>query len=507
MWNLHQRLLPSCLLVVCLGSPVMARAGVEASVVPAAATPAEISFEASLMRLAARSDAVAGAQSSLQAARDQSDALKVLLLPRISLNVQGIAYQKTAHTSLGDLREQAESSALDTLGAISDAGVSGVPDSAVDQVIGDVEAAVPDLLGGIPDSISLRRRRGLFRASVSAVAPLYTGGAIAAIQATARAGVQVAEAGFSSTQAEVQFSLVKAYFGQVLAQQLEAMARDTRDGFDAHLDNARKLEKYGQLSHRQVLQVVVARDSAQRALEAAEGENRSAAQALTQLLRSDVLLTPTTPLFVNSQPLPDVAEYVAVARHSQPRLQQAQAAAETARQATQLAEARRRPSVVAFGSYNLNRSHALLAEPDWLIGVGLRYTLWPQAGGRKSVSAAQARQATAEAVSQEAWVQVQTAVHKAYNLAEAARRQYLSLASSIDAATESLRVTELSFREGMATATDLIDARNLLAQTHAERATVAYQYDLALASLLLASGQMAQFTDHMRRADLIAALP
>lgn len=473
---------------------------------PAAGAVA-ISFDESSQQIAARSDAVAGAAATAAAARDQSDALKVLRLPQLSLNAQGLRYQKTVRASLGELRSQAEASASDVLDGIAANGIPGLPDSAVDQVMAEVQDAVPDLFAGIPDSVSLRARRSLFRASLTAVAPLYTGGTIAATQATARAGVQAAEAGLNGTQAEAQFALVQAYFGQVLAEQLERVARDTRDGFQAHLENARKLEQYGQLSHARVLQITVARDSAQRALEAAEGEARSAAQALAHLLRSDTQLAPSTPLFVNSRPLPDVAEFVAAAQSQQPRLQQAQAAAEAAQQAVKLAQASRRPTVVAFGSYNLNRSHALLAEPDWLVGVGLRYTLWPQAGGRKAQSAAQARQSAAEAASREAWVQVQTAVHKAHNLTETARRQYLSLDSSIAAAAESQRVTELSFREGVATATELIDARNLLAQAHTERATVAYKYDLALASLLLASGQMAAFSDHLHRADLIASVP
>jgi len=62
-------------------------------------------------------------------------------------------------------------------------------------------------------------------------------------------------------------------------------------------------------------------------------------------------------------------------------------------------------------------------------------------------------------------------------------------------------VQEISFREGVGTMSELIDARNALAQALTERASAAYKYDLSLASLLLASGQGEQFQDYLLRAD------
>jgi len=131
----------------------------------------------------------------------------------------------------------------------------------------------------------------------------------------------------------------------------------------------------------------------------------------------------------------------------------------------------------------------------------MRYTLWPQVDRASNEAAAQAREEAAEAATRETWMQIQTGIHQSWQMTEAARREFLSLASSIRSAQESLRVQEISFREGVGTMSELIDACNALAQALTERASAAYKYDLSLASLLLASGQGEQFQDYLLRAD------
>ena len=73
--------------------------------------------------------------------------------------------------------------------------------------------------------------------------------------------------------------------------------------------------------------------------------------------------------------------------------------------------------------------------------------------------------------------------------------------SSLAAARENLRVQEIAFREGVGTASRLLDAQALLATAETQRASAAYEYDLSLAALLAASGIPERFTDYGRRDD------
>ncbi|QXL85388.1 TolC family protein [Comamonas sp. NLF-1-9] len=490
--------LPLALLCAALFSPGLA-AHAQQAAAGAAARP--LSYEQSALLLAERSDALLGASRNTEAARQQAQALKALAMPRIHFDMQGLYYQKTVTVSLGDLRERAQGAAGATLAQMADRGLPGIDPGAVGQVIDQVQAALPSMFRPIPDEISARARQSLWHPTLSTVVPLYTGGAITAAKAAARSGVDVAQAAGDSLHEAQRFALAKAYFGQVLAEQVLAVARDTLAGFDEHLGNARKMQAQGVLSQARVLQVQVARDSAERSVQRAQGEHAAAVQVLQHLLRSEQPVAPTNALFLQTRPLPAVDSFLAAAQDGHPALRQARAAREVAHQGTALAQAAKYPTVYAFGSVNLNRRNALLTEPDWIVGVGLRYTLWPQIDRNSREAAALAREEAAQAATREAWTQIQMAIHQSWQVTEAARREYLSLASSIASASESLRVQEVSFREGVGTMSELIDARNALAQARTERAAAAYKYDLALASLLLASGQGEQYQDYLLRAD------
>ncbi len=212
-----------------------------------------LTFEDASSLLAKASDSLSGADANVRAAQDQADALKALRRPVISVDAQELEYQKTIDLSLGGLKAQAEGAASSTLNGINAAGVPGASSDVVGAVTSQVQAALPSIFSSIPDSISLRTRQTLFHPTVTALLPLYTGGAIPAAQRAAAAAVELARAKQSSAQDALQVELVRAYFGQVLAAQVLSIARDTRDGFDRHLDDAGKLEKEGQISRARVL--------------------------------------------------------------------------------------------------------------------------------------------------------------------------------------------------------------------------------------------------------------
>ena len=50
--------------------------------------------------------------------------------------------------------------------------------------------------------------------------------------------------------------------------------------------------------------------------------------------------------------------------------------------------------------------------------------------------------------------------------------------------------------------TAVLGAEAALAAARAQKAATAYEYDLALAGLLAASGQLDSFSDHLARADI-----
>lgn len=466
------------------------------------ATP--LSFEAATARLDATSSIRRASSADVTAAEEQAAAARTLNRPTIAVDAQILHYQKTFDISLSDAFGQAESVANQLLpGIIGD--LPGVPGDILQAINDRLETALPEFFASLPGSVRLKTADTSFRPVVTAVMPIYTGGAIPALRDAAGANVDMARARQAEAGNLESVNLVRVYFGQILTQEALTIARDTRDGFDLHLRNAQAMEREGFLSAAQRLQVQVARDTAQRQLDRAELEHDTAVQSLARMLDVNTSVAPISPLFVNTSPPGPVDTFIEDGFASHPRIALAGAGRDLSEAGVDLARSRLRPSVYAFGAYNLNREDALPTEPDWAIGIGARYTLMSSLDRGRMISAARARSQVAEQLQRQVRDEVRILIIRTYNLVELSRRQFLSLDSSLEAATENLRVQDLSFREGEAPASAVIDARNLLGAARLQRAAAAYEYELTLAALLAASGRSDEFISYMQRADRVIA--
>jgi len=440
----------------------------------------------------------------VEAAEAQAQVAAGLNRPTVSLDAQLIRYRKTFDLSLSDALDRAQSDLGAAIpGLISD--LPGVPGDVLNAVGQRLEAALPEIFAALPHDIRLQVDDTTFRPTVTALQPIYTGGAIPALRRAAAANVDLAEARRQEALNLESVNLTRAYFGQVLAAEALKIALETRDGFDLHLKNARRMEEEGMLSRAQTLQVEVARDAAQRQVNRAELEHENAVASLARVADVEAGVTPTTPLFVNRDPVGPAAVFLDSASQSNSRLVQAQAGRDLAEAGADLAASRMKPSVYAFGTYNMNPDDSLPTEPDWAFGLGARYTLMSSLDRRRMLGAARAQASAAGEVERQARDDARLLVTRAYNQVELARRQFLSMDSSLEAARENLRVQEVGFREGEATAASVIDARNLLGTARLQRAAAAYEYDLSLSALLAAAGSDQTLNDYLQRDDRISA--
>jgi outer membrane protein TolC len=458
-----------------------------------------LSFDAALARIDDASPGLSGEDHAVRASELIAGATRSLRRPVVSASASVIEYQKTLSVDLTGPKDNAANATTDFLSQLPGQFPVGLQ-QIVGQVTQRVGAALPTIFGAIPDTLQYQTRDTVFRPAVTAAMPLYTGGAIPAIQAGADAAVDVARARQAGGRDVSRVSLVRGYFGQQVAAQLTHSTRETLEGFDRHLADAKKLEQNGVIPHARVLQVQVARDAAERAYVRAQLEEATAADALARLLNQPGGVNALTPLFVNSAPLPPVSVFID-GIDATPRARGADAARDIARAGVGLAKSRYRPQAFAFGSYNANRNNALPTEPDWVAGISLRYTLLSNFDRKKSLDAAREQERAAADAAAQARKDVANEIVRAWNLVETARRSFLLLDSNLAAARENLRVQRVSFFEGEAPSSALVDAEATLASTQTQRIAAAYEYDLALAGLLATSHRVDDFTTYLARAD------
>lgn len=461
-----------------------------------------LSFDAADRRLGRTSGALEGAEYSAVAADETRKAVATLGRPVVSVAAQYMEYQKSLSIDISATKQAAAGSAQSLID-----GIPGSVPAPYQEIASDISnrlsQALPGLFASIPDTLSYRYRDDVFRPTVSVGMPIYTGGAIGAIQRGADAGVSIAAAQSAQVRDAERLNLVRVYFGQLAAQSLAGASSETRDGLAKLYDDARQMERAGILSHAAVLEVQVGRDTAERAYQRASLAHQSARSELARLLEIS-LAKPTTALFVMSRELPAVSTYLD-GNDTVPQARQADAEKDVARAGVDLARSRFRPQAYAFGEYNLNRSDALPTEPDWVVGVGARFTIFSNVGRRHELAAAQAREQAAAAGAREARKSAAIATLRAWDLVEGSRQSFLLLESGITAARENLRSQQISFQEGEATVTTVVQAQAALETAISQRIAAAYEYDLALAGLLASCGQLDTFSDYIERADLRVA--
>jgi len=148
-----------------------------------------------------------------------------------------------------------------------------------------------------------------------------------------------------------------------------------------------------------------------------------------------------------------------------------------------------------FGKRELHTSDLTLLDPTWAAGVGATITLFDGFERGHRIAAARIQKGRVDDLEHRTRRDIETLVEKRYCELEKARDQYDALKPAQALAAENLRVRTRAFEEGLATSLDVVDARLSASRVELERLAAAYDFDVALAELLEASGQAARFEE------------
>ena len=366
-----------------------------------------------------------------------------------------------------------------------------------------INANVPVLGMSVPFSLNEDFDIGGPRAAVTAVWPIYTGGAVAAEQNVLKGKAAEARAARSALYAAEDAGLALVYWRTQLARSIETLRRNALADEEEALRRAKSFEKEGLISKIERMTVEVSRDAARRALSAAGTEARVAETELARALRDKAAPQLETPLFVLTGELGTLDDWKQRAQGASPVLAQADALADQADQGVNAAKSAYKPQIFAFGMKNLVKHYLTIPEPDWIAGIGVKFTLWDNRDRASSVAAAESLREKAGAARAEAENDVLTAVEVAWMRTLEARNEYELSASTVALARENLRMREKSFAQGLSTALDVSSARTQMIGAEIARATAAYKFVAGWAVLHSAAGAMSDFTASLSRQDFV----
>ena len=433
------------------------------------------------------------ASAALQQASElQAQAVKHLGMPRVDLNVRAYKLHAENEVPLDGIKRHLTDTIHDNIGKRVDQLQSdlGIPPVVAEGLEDAATQAVDEGIATIPDQTEVRVDDSRVSSSLSMTWPIYTGGIIHSTQKIAQINADKASISLEQQLDMERLELVQMYFGMQLNQQLTQVAAANLAGMQQHVKNALALERQGFISKGQRMQFEVSRNTSERLYNNSKVALQNSRFELLNALQSRDNVSLSTPLFVNTERHRTIDTWLQSYPDGSRLLQKTQLDTDIAKQNITIQKAAFKPKVFAFGEY------ALDADKKWIVGLGLSYNLISGLDRRKSTQAAESTYLAAQLSKERVQQEIEKTIFKAYSEMEVSQQNHTLLKENMLAAIENRRIQTISFREDSGTATQVIDAQNMVASLKAEQALNAYKYIMALAVLLNSTGNMGQFKQY-----------
>ncbi|OTG68186.1 transporter [Acinetobacter sp. ANC 4470] len=430
-------------------------------------------------------------QALQQAAKLEAEAVKGLGLPRVDLNVRAYAFHNEVDIPLDSFKNNLEQTL--SQGINDRINEQNLPPNISDPLKEGINQTIHSGVGLFPDSANVILEDQVVRPTVSILMPLYTGGLTSSAKEVVN--IKAARSQLSSKQQQdvQRFELIQAYFNVQLQKQLLSSSHSNLNAMQTHYSNALKLENQGFISKGQRMQFEVAKNNAQRLEQNTDANLRSSLFQLNNLLQSSQITELSTPLFVNSAQSQSLNGLLKTYQDQSSLIRKMQIDTQLANANVKVQSAAKKPNIFAFGEYSLDD------KQNWIIGVVARYNLFSGVDKNKNIQAAELQRYASELITERTKQEIENIIYTSYSEVTTAQQSHQLLQQNMRAAQENLRIQTLSFKEDMGTATQVIDAQNVLTGLKSEMALNAYKYVMSLATLLQSHGSIDQFQSYVNQ--------
>jgi outer membrane protein TolC len=305
--------------------------------------------------------------------------------------------------------------------------------------------------------------------------------------AQARAKAEIATRGLVVT-------VTQAYYGLVVAERKYSTVQRAAAEAAHFLDISQKLENGGEVAHADVIKARIQSQQQQRDLQEAQLAMERSRLDLAVLLFPDfnqdfaVVDDLQTP-----EPLPSFAEVEASGKKNNPDLRAALAAFEAANHEVTAAWGGLLPALSVDYFYGID-SNQFAIRTDGFRNIGysavatLQIPIFSWGSDRSKLKQAELRRDQAHVALTFAQRQLLRHLRQFYQEAETARLEMESLASSVELAADSMRLTTLRYQAGESTVLEVVDAQNTLTVARNAYDDGQARFRLAVANLQTLTG-------------------
>lgn len=332
-------------------------------------------------------------------------------------------------------------------------------------------------------------QQGSAKAQAIASAPLFTSGRISSSIDAAAAALEAAQADETTAAMSLKMQVAEAFIAVLRGESALRIAQSHVDSLAAHARDAKSLYEQGMASRTDSLAADIEETNArQELLRSSQRLDDAKAQynhLLSRNLDAPVILAATFPDLPQGslQALSEAAlrqrpELLSMSRQSDAYLQRAQSI-----------RAENLPQVSVNGGYAYQQNRYQLHEGMWVASVDMQWRLFDATTGhRGDALAGQAR--ALQARRDELAGQIALQVRQAWLAVEETRQRLVATEQAVAQTEENKRSVAEHYREGVATASDVLHAEALRVTSQANFNQAQYDAALAIVRLRWSIGQL-----------------
>ncbi len=309
----------------------------------------------------------------------------------------------------------------------------------------------------------------------------------ATAEALAKAQAQIAARGLVVT-------VVESYCNLVIGQRKRANTQAAADEAQHFLTLSRELEGGGEVAHADVIKAQLQANDRQRDLQEAQLAQAKARLALAVLLFPSFTQDFTVVDDLRfAPPLPSLAEAQELAQKNNVDLKAAALSLQVASQEVTVARGGHLPTLVLDYWYGIDANH-FATSTDGIRNLGyaaaatLNVPVFNWGATQSKVKQAELRRALARVQLTQAQREAMANLNAFYDEASTAHAELDVLRNSAELAAEGLRLTNLRYQAGEATALEVVDAQNSLVQARNVYDDGEARYRIAIARLQTLTG-------------------
>jgi outer membrane protein TolC len=327
-----------------------------------------------------------------------------------------------------------------------------------------------------------------YNLSATLVQPIFAGGKIYANAKVKSLESSIAQEQEITVKNKIIAETVTNYYRIKLMDSVVNIRKEVMDGIAEHNSDAEKMYAQGLISNSAQMRAKVALSEAQREYYKALRDRE-----LAVMLFDNTLARPTSGYtFTTDIQLPSNARpaeyYTRAALELNPNLLILNRKISMLKQKMNAIRGNFLPTIAAFGRYELYKEDLTFLDPEWAAGVTAKINIFGGGSDVFDLMSSKKEIRMLEEYTVYAEEMVKTEVKKYIHDMETSKEQHESLNRSKELAEENLKLARLSFKEGLATSTDVIDAELSLGNVKTEQLKALLDYNTALVYLLSSCG-------------------